>query len=211
MRTWLKLVAWVSGILGAVALVLYIFVFDVWTIPIDDAMESASIEPTLSAGDVVLVSRHTSVDRGNLLRCPDPQAPGRFVIARAIAPGGDHIEIVDEFVTIDQKRMPSPRACNPPKVVVRDPQNDEDVELACSVEDYGDREFEALRASTHAEPPTRIEVEPGRWFLVSDDRHVHVDSRDFGQIDVSTCLHIVFRIEGRAGMGDEKKRLNVIW
>jgi len=98
MRTWLKLVAWVGGILGAVVLLLYVFVFDVWTIPGDDPMESASIEPNLSAGDVVLVSRHTTVTRGNLLRCPDPQAPGRFVVARAIASGGEHVEIGHQAV-----------------------------------------------------------------------------------------------------------------
>jgi signal peptidase I len=68
-----------------------------------------------------------------------------------------------------------------------------------------------MRAYDHPEPPTRAAVESGRWFLVSDDRHVHVDSRDFGQVDVSTCLHIVFRIEGKDGMGDEKKRLSIIW
>jgi signal peptidase I len=211
MRTWLKLVAWVGGVLGAVALVLYIFVFDVWTVPSDDPMESASIEPTLSAGDVVLVSRHTTVSRGNLLRCPDPQAPGRFVIARAIAPNGDHIEILDEVVTLDGKREPSPRACDTPTVVIHDPQSDDDVTLHCSVEEYGERDFTAMRAQDHTEPPSRALVEQGRWFLVSDDRHVHVDSRDFGQIDVSSCLHIVYRIEGRAGIGDEKKRLSIIW
>ncbi|HEX3343896.1 MAG TPA: signal peptidase I [Polyangiaceae bacterium] len=210
MRTWLKLVGWVGGILGAVVLILYVFVFDVWTVPSDDPMESASIEPTLSAGDVVLVSRHTSVTRGNLLRCPDPQAPGRFVIARAIAPSGEHIEISNEVVTIDGKRLPSPRACDVPVALIHDPQTDQDVNLRCSIEDYGERDFWALRADT-PEPPSKALVEPGRWFLVSDDRHVHVDSRDFGQIDVSTCLHIVFRIEGKAGLGDEKKRLNVIW
>ncbi|HEY3819104.1 MAG TPA: signal peptidase I [Polyangiaceae bacterium] len=210
MRTWLKLVAWVGGILGAVGLLLYAFVFDVWTIPSDDPMESASIEPTLSAGDVVLVSRHTTVTRGNLLRCPDPQAPGRFVIARAIAPGGEHLEIHDEVVTIDGKRLPSPRACDTPSAVIHDPQTDEDVTLRCSIEDYGERDFWALRSDT-PEPPSKALVEPGRWFLVSDDRHVHVDSRDFGQIDVASCLHIVYRLESRAGIGDDKKRLSIIW
>ena len=211
MRTWLKLVAWVVGILGGAALLLYIFVFDVWTIPSDDPMEAASIEPMLSAGDVVLVSRHTTVTRGNLLRCPDPQAPGRFVIARAIASTGEHIDILNEVVSLDSKRLPSPRACDTPLVLIHDPQSDADVNLQCSIEDFGERDFWALRAADHPEPPFKAQVEPGRWFLVSDDRHVHVDSRDFGQIDVSACLHIVYRVESAAGIGDEKKRLSIIW
>jgi signal peptidase I len=210
MRTWFKLVAWVLGILGVAALVLYIFVFDVWTVPTDDDMESASIEPTLSAGDVVLLSRHTSIGRGNLLRCPDPQMPGRFVIARAIASPGENIEVRDEVVNIDGKRMPSPRACEPPEVLVHDPQSNEDMTLRCSVEDYGERDFGTLRSVDHPEPPTKVHVESG-WYFLSDDRHVHVDSRDFGQLDPASCQHIVFRLVSKAGFGDSKKRLSVIW
>src|SRR5579872_6465256 len=84
MRAWLKLVAWVTGILGVVGLLLYELVFDVWVVPSDDPLLAASIQPTLMAGDVLVVTRHTSVVRGNLLRCDDPQAPGRYVVARAI-------------------------------------------------------------------------------------------------------------------------------
>lgn len=211
MRTWLKLVGWVGGILGVVLLVLYAFVFDVWTVPTDDPMEAASILPTLSAGDVVLVTRHTSVARGNLLRCPDPQAPGRWVIARAIGVGGENLELQDEVVMIDQKRLPSPRACDTPFVTVRDPQSGDDVTLNCSVEDFGERDFSVLRAGDHPEPPTTTTVSGGLWYLVSDDRHIHVDSRDFGQIDVASCQHIVFRLVSAAGFGDQKHRLSIIW
>jgi signal peptidase I len=49
------------------------------------------------------------------------------------------------------------------------------------------------------------------WYLLSDDRHVHVDSRDFGALDVTACQHIVFRLVGAGGFGDDKKRLSVIW
>jgi signal peptidase I len=212
MRAWVKLVAWVAAILGMVALALYLFVFDVWTVPGDDPMESASIEPTLSAGDVVLLSRHTSVSRANLLRCADPQAPGRFVIARAIGAPGETLELHDEVVTIDGKRLPSPRACDgTPTVLIHDPQTNDDVNLNCAVEDYGDRDFWALRAIAHVEAPTKAVVEAGRWYVVSDDRHLHLDSRDFGQIDPATCLHVVFRVESQAGFSDAKKRLGVIW
>lgn len=211
MRTWLKILAWVGGILVVVGVVLYAFVFDVWTVPKDDPMESASIEPTLSAGDVVLVSRHTSVTRGNLLRCPDPQAPGRFVVARAIGVGGETLELRDEVVMIDGRRTPSPRACDTATVLLHDPQNDADINLHCSVEEFGERDFWTLRASDHPEPPTKVAVENGRWFLVSDDRHIHVDSRDFGQVDPSGCQHVVFRVVSAVGFGDSKKRLSIIW
>jgi len=94
---------------------------------------------------------------------------------------------------------------------VFDPQSNEDVTLGCSVEEYGEMSYTALRSVDHPEPPTKATVEAGRWFLVSDDRHVHLDSRDFGQIDPNTCQHIVFRIVGAGGIGNSKTRLSIVW
>ena len=212
MRTWFKFIGWIVGVVGAILLVLYLGFFDVWTIPVDDPMLSASIEPTLTAGDIVVLTKRTDVSRGNLLRCADPQAPGRFVIARAMGRFGDRIEIGSEVVSLDGHRTPSPRGCDPPTMVIHDPQSNEDVTLGCSVEEYGEMNYSALRDVDHPEPPTKAaSIDPGKWFLVSDDRHVHLDSRDFGQIDPNTCKHIVFRIVGAAGLGDSKKRLTIIW
>lgn len=211
MRTWLKLVTWMAAIAGAVGLVLNFFFFEVWRVPSDDPLLAASIAPTLSAGDLVVVTRHASVDRGDLLRCADPDTAGRFVVARAIGRYGDRVEIKDEVVLLDGKHVPSPRACDPPVVTVHDPRIDDDVSLACSVEEYSDMSFPALRARERPEPATQTTVEAGRWFLVSDDRHVHLDSRDFGEVEARTCQHVVFRLVGGAGFGDARSRLTIIW
>jgi signal peptidase I len=211
MRTWFKAIGWVVGVVGAVLLALYIVFFDVWTISTDDPTLAAAIEPTLSAGEIVVLSRRTEVGRGNLLRCADPQAPGRFVIARAMARVGEHVDIANETVAIDGHRNPSPRACDAPRMLIHNVQSGEDETLACSVEDYGEMTYTALRSLEHPEPPTSVVVDPGRWYLVSDDRHVHLDSRDFGQIDPNTCQHILFRLVGAAGIGDRARRLSIIW
>jgi len=206
MRTWFRIIGWIVGVVGAILLVLYLGFFDVWTVPVDDPMLSASIVPTLAAGDLVVLTKRTEVSRGNLVRCDDPQAPGRYIIGRAIGRFGDHLEIAGEG-----HRNPSPRGCDPQTLVVHDPQSSQDVTLSCSVEEYGEMTYMALRSPDHPEPPTKATIDPGRWYLVSDDRHVHVDSRDFGQIDPNTCKHIVYRIESAAGFGDAKKRLSIIW
>jgi signal peptidase I len=211
MRGWLSFVSWVLGIAGVVLGVLYYFVLDVWTVPIDDPLLVASVAPTLGAGDLVVVTRHTSVERGHLLRCADPQAPGRFVIARAIGRYGDRVEIAGEIVSIDARRTPSPHRCDPPRSTVFDPAKNTDVELDCAVEDYAGRDFSALRSSEYPEPATKATVEPSKWFLVSDDRHIHLDSRDYGQVEPSTCQHILFRIVGGRGFADASSRLTVIW
>jgi signal peptidase I len=211
MRTWFRLVGWVLGVVGGVLGILYVGFFDVWRVPTDDPMMAASIEPTLSAGDLLVVTRRSEPARGQLQRCADPQAPGRYVVARAIGHGGDKLEMVGEVVSIDGKRSPSPRACDPPQEVIHDPRTGDDETLACSVEDYGDTTYGALRSNDHAEAPTRAAVEAGRWFMLSDDRHVHVDSRDYGEIDGNTCQHIVFRVVSAAGFFDAKKRFTIIW
>jgi signal peptidase I len=211
MRTWFKIVGWVAAVVGAIALTLHLFFFEAWRVPTDDPLLAASIEPTLSAGDLVVVTRHSSVARGSLLRCADPDAPARFVIARAIGRFGDRIDLTDDVVSIDGKHTPSPRACDTPTVTVHDPRSDEDVVLACEVEDYGDVPFGALRSHERPDPPASATVEARQWFLVSDDRHVHLDSRDFGPVDPNTCQHVVFRLVGAAGFADSKKRLSIIW
>ncbi len=208
---WLKLASWAVVVVGGALLALYGLLFDVWTIPTDDPMLSASIEPTLTAGDLVVLSRHETADRSELLRCPDPQAPGRYVIGRAIARGGEKIVLDEELVSVDSRRTPSPHACEFPTKTMRDPNTNDDIDLSCAIEDFGGVEFTVLREVAHPEGPTRATVESGRWYLVSDNRHVHVDSRDYGQIDARACKHIVFRIVGAAGFGDSASRLSIIW
>ena len=53
-------------------------------------------------------------------------------------------------------------------------------------------------------------VEAGKLYLVSDNRLMHQDSRDFGLVDSSTCEHIVFRLWGER-YAASTRRFNVLW
>jgi signal peptidase I len=211
MRGLLIFLGWllVCAVLGL--LVLYAFVVDVWRIPEDDPLLAASIEPTLRAGDLVVLLRRSSVTRGILVRCEDPDAPGRFVVARAIARGGDRIELRNDRVSLDGRPLKQSRDCAKAQASVYNPRTASDVSLACSLEDYGDFPFSTLRSLAPSEPPVVVTIEASRWFLVSDNRHVHLDSRDYGPIDPRTCQHIVFRLAGASGVGDAERRLGPIW
>jgi signal peptidase I len=205
----LKIVFWLAVIVGGTSFIVERTLLEVWRVPTDDPLLAASIEPTLSAGDLVLVTRHGSPARGELQRCADPQAPGRYIVARAIGSGGEKVEVKNEGVSVDGQRSPSPRAC--PSLTLHDPRTGDDVDLLCRVQEYSEMGFSALVAARDPEPPASATVELSRWYLVSDDRHIHLDSRDFGQVDSASCQHVVFRLVSAAGFSDVKKRLSVIW
>jgi signal peptidase I len=206
-----KVILWIVGILGAITGILYLTLFDVWTVPADDPMLAASIEPALRAGDVIVISRRASGDRGYLVRCTDPRPenPGGFVVARVLARPGEKIEIQGDNVSVDAKRNPSAFACDP--ITMKHPLTDEDVELVCSTEDTGEVKFGAYRAKSRNGVPAKATVQNGMVYLVSDNRYIHMDSRDYGQIDPATCQHVMFRLWGHEGFGDAKHRFNVIW
>ncbi len=189
-----KFLAWVLGMAAVAALALYELVLDVWVVPADDPLLTASVAPTLSPGDVVLVARHSTLDHGYLARCPDPDAPGRFVVARAIAKAGETVTFDGEIVNVDGHHTPAARRCDPADVVVHDPTSGNDLTLACEVEEYGEVNFSVQRSFANPRAAQKRTVDAGRWFLVSDDRHVHLDSRDFGDVDARACEHVLFRV-----------------
>jgi signal peptidase I len=202
----LRFLAWVLGIAAVIGLALYAFVFDVWVVPSDDLLLTASIAPTLEPGDVVLLSRRPWIDHGYLERCPDPDAPGRFVAARAVATGGETVGFDSEIVSVDGHAYRSSERCNPGDVMVHDPTSGSDLLLGCEIQDYAEVNFSVLRSYANPRSSAKHTVEPGRWFLVSDDRHVHLDSRDYGAMDPQICQHVLLRL-ARGG----KASLAVLW
>ncbi len=211
MNALLKFFLWVAVIIGAVCGILYYALFDVWTLPTDDPQFAASVQPTLAAGDTILLSRHGSPAFGNLVRCADPDAPGRFVVARLIGNTGDKVSIESESLTINGTHNISPRACETPQMTLTNPATGDEEKLGCREEELGGSTIDVLHSAEHPEAPRSLVVDADRAFLVSDNRHMHLDSRDFGTISPSTCKHVVFRLWSAAGFGDSKHRFTFIW
>jgi signal peptidase I len=209
MRGFLKFLAWAAGIVLVIVLILNLTVFDSWLVPSDDPAFATSILPTLRPGNRILLLRNGAISAGNLVRCIDPDAPGRFVVARVVARAGESVE-VGELVLVNGKRSPSPHACEEPKMFVRHPATQEDVKIDCVYEDTSGNEHRVLRDLEHPEATMKSVVEAGKVYLISDNRHLHLDSRDFGQIDPSTCQHIVYRLWGDSWF-DSAQRFTFLW
>jgi signal peptidase I len=207
----LKFLLWTVGILGALGVILYATLFDVWVLPTDDPQFVTSVEPTLSGGDTVLLSRHGTPSFANLVRCPDPDAAGRFVVGRLVGSGGDKLSLVSETINVNGQHVSSPSACLTPQKILRNPSTGADETLDCFSEEIGGSTVDVLRSREHPEGQKDVEVEPAKVYLLSDNRHMHLDSRDYGAIPKEGCQHIVFRLWGGAGYGDAKHRFSIIW
>ena len=210
MRKLVRILVWTLLVCAVVAGGVYAF-FDPWTVPGDDPQFAVAIEPTLSAGDLVLVSRVASAPDGELVRCADPDAAGRFVVGRVIGSGNDEISFNNGTLSVNGHTPSAPFRCDPPLAHLKNPATGEDVELDCSMEELAGNTHPSLRATGGADRDTKATLEPGKVYLVSDDRPLHLDSRDFGTVPASACHTIVARLWGTTGWGDARRRLTILW
>lgn len=187
------------------------FVFEPWLVPKDDWL-NASTSPTLDAGDNVLLLTVGKPSVGDLVRCKDPEEPSAFVIGRIIGTGSDVVEIGTGVLKVNGHGYPSSEACADSGFTVLSPDTGLRLDLVCGrVEFAGGWHFMGRVPKAKPVPPKTYKVEPGKFFLVSDDRDIHDDSRDFGSVPMELCdRRIVFRLWGAKGWMDGKRRLTLI-
>jgi signal peptidase I len=209
-----KFFVWMTLILGGIVAVLRATCMRFWTMPNDDPLLSLSVTPTLEPGDVLVLWRIGAPTFGELVRCPDPESPGRFIVGRLLGEPGDKVVADLANVTVNNRFIGSRRACNPPQLTVFDPNTGEAFDLSCEVEEAGGIEYTRARATNPpAHPPEtfRVKVPDGSVFLASDNRHYHDDSRDFGPVAKASCKErIVYRLWSARGWFDERRRMMLI-
>lgn len=185
-----------------------------WRVPDDDADLAASVAPTLGPGDWVILWRLTPPGFGDLVLCPDPEEAEEVVIGRIVGEGGDSLSIGESGdLEVNNVRMRSERACHHETFMVDNPRSGEPIELRCDIETLGGVHHQrALMPPSGLRPmPTKVEVEPGELFLVSDNRYHPFDSRDFGAVPKASCSEaIIFRLVSRLGFTHVDTRLSWI-
>lgn len=156
-RTIISLLVTVLCIFG-LAWLLRTFVFQPYEIP------SGSMETTIMTGDMVFSEKVSYYMRepqpGDVVTFQDPEIPGRILIKRCIAVGGQTVDLVDGKVVVDGAPLDEPYTHGLPS---------EPLKLALGID--------------FSYPYT---IPQGCLWVMGDNRTNSQDSRYFGAVDETT-------------------------
>jgi signal peptidase I len=209
----LRFFFWLAALAAVVVGILRLTVLRWWQVPIDDPILEASITPSLSGGDWVLLWRATAPAFGSLVVCPDPEEAGRVIIGRLVGEQGDTIAIDGAKVSVNERDMRTESRCNDETFHLAEPSTGKQVQQHCDMEATGAvvHMRGTLQELARQPLPVSRQVSEGKVFLVSDNRAYPFDSRHYGSVDRARCKEtIFFRLVSRNGFPDEKARFSYI-
>lgn len=213
MRKLVRFLVWVGLAIGVVVGLARVTAIRWIRVPSGDPYLEASIAPTLRGGDLIILWRLTQPKFGDLVLCPEPDAADRIVIGRIAGEEGDKVKVQGVKLEVNGRQAETETACDPPKFTAVHPTTSAEIEQRCDVEAIAGHSH--MRGGISGErilpAPVDTTVEDGRVFLVSDNRLLPYDSRDFGQADRSTCTEtVVFRLVSAEGFFDAASRFTFI-
>lgn len=211
-RSFPRLIAYLAIFFGILIGVARATAIRWYKIPTDDPYLQASVAPTLSGGDWILLWRLTKPGFGDLALCAEPKAEYRSVIGRIVGVGHDRVEIRGAELSVNNRRMSNENA-NEPTFTVTDPVTKQEIEQPMDKEDLVGRLH--LRGGVpkgRTRDPVTLTAEPGSAVLVSDNRFLSYDSRDFGLVPLEACKEmVIYRVVGAKGFSDVATRLSWVW
>lgn len=148
-----------------------------------------AMAPTILLGDRVVVWRTTDFDLGEVLLCPHPEIPGRFVIGRFVGRPGYNIRIDEGILYINGE---TPDADHHAPIEFFDRETGRTESMVWGTESILDHDHTFFYRERRK--PRYREREVGRGlFILSDNRsYTGEDSRDFGVVSQPACIGRVF-------------------
>jgi signal peptidase I len=209
LRRWLL---WSLVSLGVIIVFLRATAIRWWKVPEGDPYLDASIAPSLSGGDWVLLWRLTPPALGALVLCPEPKHPERIVIGRMLGEERNRVKVDGTRVYVNERVQASEGDCADDRFKVTPPGGGAEVEVRCSMEVASGLIHPRGEAEATADLPAyEVELRPGEVALVSDNRRYPYDSRDYGPVERSTCTDTVFfRVIGPGGFFDASRRFQYV-
>lgn len=209
MNKWFKALAWIAGVLIVLVGAARIFFVKTWRVP-EDSTLAASIEPTLRGGDLVLVLHSGTREVGDLVRCPHPEQPNRWIIGRIYGVAGDKVQVKGRFVDVSGRLYRTTEACVEDKVKVTSPSGETN-DLACQRLEFAGGWHYMASKGNEVDESNQQTVDAGKYYLVSDNRADYWDSRDFGEVPANTCTEkVIFRMWRKSGFFGEAGRFEYI-
>lgn len=183
-------------------------------LPTNDPVFETSLLPTLEGGDLIVLWRLAKPSFGDLVLCPEPNFPERYVIGRIIGEAGDNVHFENGRPLVNQRPFVIERGCDPSTFSFLHPNgSNELVTQNCSWEAVGNQlHMTGQLGNFKITPEDRdFDVPAGHWFLASDNRLFPYDSRDYGFVETSSCKELVVaRLVSRRGWTDVARRLSYI-
>lgn len=175
---------WVLTLLLLVAAVLKLFFVDVIVLGHD------AMAPTLTINEQAFVWRNAEPEFGDIVVCGHPKHPGELVVGRVLGREGHKLKSERGALSISgEKLQPDFRD----EVRFRVSMSGREHELRRATEAVAGSTHEALYAADRDFELRETEVEPGRLFLLGDNRaYSGHDSRSYGTVDADTCQGVVF-------------------
>jgi signal peptidase I len=211
MRKMFRFLFWVALVVGGLIAVLRLTAIRWWRVPADDKYLTASISPSVRAGDLIVLWRLTKPGFGDLVLCPEPGHPDRVVIGRLVGEPGDQVEVTRANITVNGQPLRTEGRCTRSPFKENAPDSGVEVEQPCSLEEVGGgvhERGEVPLSGVSAPNDAKTEAVPqGQVWLVSDNRLFPYDSRDYGPVERATCRETVFfRLVGTGGFFDSTTR-----
>jgi signal peptidase I len=177
-----KFLLWTLGTFAVVVGILRIFFIDPVTVAHN------GMAPTLVHGDVVLVWRGADPERADIVVCRHPTEE-RFVMGRIVALEGEAIDEVRDQIEIQGVILPHDYRGTAEFV---DETQDRAFSMRWGIEEIGTNDHYFFEQAGRSVRIRRVSAVHG-IHLLGDNRAYHdEDSRDFGDVDPTTCIGQVF-------------------
>lgn len=155
--------------------------------------DNYSMVPTLVAGDTFLVFTKAKLALGDVAVCQDPKKPGQLVVGRVMALEGETLSIENDIVQWNKWKIESVPV-SPLEYVDRTSGEELERRVTASAERFGGRTFSVAHVSRGRRRNLKSTHVQEGLFLLSDNRNLAWDSRDFGTVETPNCIGRAFFI-----------------
>jgi signal peptidase I len=179
----LKFVAWFAAIVFVIGLILRLTKVEIMVVGHN------GMAPTVEAGEMVLIWRGTDFLLGDIAVCQKPDSSD-LVMGRVVGTPGSHVRTQRGQLEVNGT---VPDVDWQGELTFRDTLNDRTDTVRVGLEELSNHTHGIFLRGSQEFSLRDYDVEEGRLFLLGDNRHHPADdSRNFGTVEVATCMGTVF-------------------